>query len=63
MELDKKLVAAIGTAVTAYIQAEKTGEQAAPARPVRTVSNAWGQSGRYEIMRNRQMWQLRIVSR
>ena len=61
MERDKKVVAAIGTAVTAYIQEEKAAEQAARTRALRPPTNAWNLSGRQEIMRNRQMWQLRIV--
>jgi hypothetical protein len=60
MDIDKKIVAAIGSAVTAYIQAERSAEQAAsPA--ARPSASAWSQSGRQEIMRNRQMWQLHIV--
>ena len=62
MEIDKKVVAAIGTAVTAYIQSERAAEQAARAQAAHAPANLWGQSGRQEIMRNRQMWQLRIVS-
>ena len=61
MEIDKKLVAAIGTAVTAYMREEDAAKRAAREPERRAVSNTWGQSGRQEIMRNRQMWQLRIV--
>jgi len=61
MEQDKKIVAAIGTAVTAYIQDEKSAAQPARKGAARQAANAWSQSGRQEIMRNRQMWQLRIV--
>ena len=61
MEQDKKIVAAIGTAITAYIRDEKAAVQASRAQPARPVASAWSQSGRQEIMRNRQMWQLRIV--
>jgi len=61
MEIDKKLVAAIGTAVTAYMREEDAAERAAREPERQAVSNIWGQSGRQEIMRNRQMWQLRIV--
>jgi hypothetical protein len=61
MEANPKVVAAIGTAVTAYIQEEKAAKQAARVRAAQQTANAWGQSGRQEIMRNRQMWQLRIV--
>ena len=61
MELDKKVVAAIGTAVTTYIREQRDAEQSARARSVRPAASAWSQSGRQEIMRNRQMWQLRIV--
>jgi hypothetical protein len=64
MEIDAKVAAAISTAVTAYIEAESAAEQAAAcARFVGPVASLWGQSGRQEIMRNRQLWQLRIVPR
>ena len=63
MELDKKVVAAVGVGVTAYIAAEKAAERAARMRSVRPAASAWTHSGRQEIMRNRQMWQLRIVPR
>jgi seryl-tRNA(Sec) selenium transferase len=62
MDIDKRTVAAICTAVREYIQAEKAVEKASQARTVRPATNIWSQSGRQEIMRNRQMWQLRIVS-
>jgi len=61
MELDKKVIAAIGTAVTAYVQSQRAAEQAARTRRSRPVVNVWNRSGREEIMRNRQMWQIRIV--
>lgn len=61
MEIDKKMVAAIGVAVTRYIQEEKAAIGAARERAQRPAANLWSQSGRQEIMRNRQMWQLRIV--
>ncbi len=63
MELDKKVVAAIGTAVTVYVQSQRAAEQAARTRQSRPTTHVWNQSGREEIMRNRQMWQLRIVPR
>jgi hypothetical protein len=63
MELDKKVVAAISTAVTSYIQEEKAAEVVARGRRTCPMTNVWGRTGRQEIMRNRQMWQLRIVSR
>ena len=61
MELDKKVVAAISTAVTAHIREGKAAEQAVREREMRPAAGAWSLSGRQEIMRNRQMWQLRIV--
>ncbi|UCD56897.1 MAG: hypothetical protein JSV16_13905 [Candidatus Hydrogenedentota bacterium] len=62
MELDKKVVAAISAGVTSYIQAQKAAERAARTRlAVRTTADLWSQSGRQQIMRNREMWQLRIV--
>jgi hypothetical protein len=63
MEVDKKLVAAISTAVKEYIQAERAAAQASRSQrhESQQATNAWSQSGRQEIMRNRQMWQLRIV--
>ena len=61
MELDKKVIAAIGTAVTAYVQSQRAAEQAARTRRVQSIANVWNLAGREEIMRNRQMWQLRIV--
>ena len=61
MELDKKIVAGICTAVKEYIQIEKATEAAARTQALRPTTNAWTLSGRQEIMRNRQMWQLRIV--
>jgi len=61
MEIDKKTVAAIGAAMTSYIQEEKSAERAARKNAERPAANLWSQSGRQEIMRNRQMWQLRIV--
>ncbi|MBI5115943.1 hypothetical protein HZA56_05675 [Candidatus Poribacteria bacterium] len=64
MKLDKKVVAAVNAAVVAYIEAEKVAVQAArPARFAGPATDSWSQSGRQEIMRHRQMWQLRIVSR
>ncbi len=62
MELDSKVVAAIGVGVASYIQAERA-ERAARERAVRPAANLWSQSGRQQLMRNRQMWQLRIVPR
>ena len=60
MELDKKLVAAIGTAVTSYLM-EEEAERAARERAEYPQASMWSQSGRQDIMRNRQMWQMRIV--
>ncbi len=62
--VDKKVVAAINMAVMAYIQAEKAATQAVrPARFAGPATDTWSQSGRQEIMRHRQMWQLRVVPR
>lgn len=61
MEIDKKMVAAIGAAMASYVQEEKSAERAARKSAERPAANLWSQSGRQEIMRNRQMWQLRIV--
>lgn len=61
MDIDKKTVAAICTAVNEYIQAEKAMEEVSRAKTFRPITRIWSQSGRQEIMRNRQMWQLRIV--
>jgi len=61
MDIDKRLVAAICTAVKEYIAVEKAQETTARTQASRPPTNAWIQSGRQEIMRNRQMWQLRIV--
>ena len=63
MDIDKRLVAAICTAVKEYIQAERAEEEVtrSRAKASRPAADAWSQSGRQEIMRNRQMWQLRIV--
>ena len=63
MELDRKVVAAISMAVTSYIRDEKAAEAVAQKRPAHPAANVWGQTGRQEIMRNRQMWQMRIISR
>ncbi len=63
MELDNKVVAAISAGVTSYIQAEKTARHAAQPQAARHAANEWSRSGRQEIMRNRQLWQLRIVPR
>jgi hypothetical protein len=64
MKVDKKVVAVINTAVVAYIEAEKAAAKIArPARFTGPAANTWSQSGRQEIMRHRQMWQLRIVPR
>jgi hypothetical protein len=60
MELDKKLVAAIGTAVTKYLM-EEEAERAVRERAKYPQASMWSQSGRQDIMRNRQMWQMRIV--
>lgn len=58
---DKKVIAAIGTAVTTYILSQRAAEEAARTRRLRSIANVWNLVGREEIMRNRQMWQLRIV--
>jgi hypothetical protein len=63
MELDKKLVAAISAGVNAYIESQQAAERAARERPSLPTIDLWSQSGRQEIMRHRQMWQLRIVPR
>ena len=63
MKLDKKVVAAISTAVTNYIQEEKTAEAVAHERRTCPMTNIWGRTGRQEIMRNRQIWQMRIISK
>jgi len=60
MEIDTKVVAAIGAAVTTYIEEERAAARELPA-PL--LASAWTLSGRQEIMRNRQMWQIRIVPR
>ena len=62
MDIDKKVVAAIGVAVTAYVLEQRAAERDVLERADRRAARAWSQSGRQEIMRNRQMWQLRIVS-
>lgn len=61
MNRDRKLVAAVGTAVTMYIREEENARNAARERAERAKENIWAQAGRQEIMRNRQMWQMRIV--
>ncbi|RJP69531.1 MAG: hypothetical protein C4532_10855 [Candidatus Abyssobacteria bacterium SURF_17] len=65
MDIDKKIIAAITAGVTGYIQAERAAalaEQVPTARPHgRAVLPTWSRAGREELMRNRQMWQLRIV--
>lgn len=58
MKPDGKLVAAIGAAVTMYMAEEEAAERERPARP---AASEWSRSGRQELMRNRQMWQMRIV--
>ena len=69
MDTDKKIVAAIGMAVTSYIADEKAAALAAGERESGRVfnqaqaANVWGTSGRQEIMRNRQVWQMRLVPR
>ena len=63
MKLDKKVVAAISMAVTSYIQEEQAALAVAHRRPEPPAANVWGRTGRQEIMRNRQMWQMRIISR
>jgi hypothetical protein len=62
METNRKVVAAIGAAVTTYIEEEKAAARDARKRPAHpSAPGAWSVSGRQEIMRNRQLWQLRIV--
>ena len=61
MELDKKLVAAISTAVTSYLMEEEEAERATRMHAEYPEASVWSQSGRQDIMRNRQMWQMRIV--
>ncbi len=63
MNPNKKVVAAISMAVTSYIREENASMAAAQKRPEPAAANVWGQTGRREIMRNRQMWQMRIISR
>lgn len=60
MELDKKLVAAISTAVTSYLM-EEEAERSTRMHAEYPQASVWSQSGRQDIMRNRQMWQMRIV--
>ena len=61
MKPDGKLVAAIGAAVTMYMAEEKAAERVECKRPTRPSASEWSRSGREELMRNRQMWQMRIV--
>jgi hypothetical protein len=69
MNIDKKIVAAIGVAVTSYIADEKAaalaagGPESGRAFNQAQAANVWGTSGRQEIMRNRQIWQMRLVPR
>jgi hypothetical protein len=65
MSVDKKMAAVIGTAVSAYLEAERAEQAAARSQPPVPAQRLrlWGQAGRQDIMRNRQMWQLRIVPR
>jgi hypothetical protein len=63
MQADGKVVAAIGTAVAMCLADEEAAERAERLREVRPVASPWSQTGRQELMRNRQMWQLRIVPR
>ena len=63
MQTDGKVVAAIGAAVTMYMAEEKAAECVECERPARPSARAWSQEGRQELMRNRQMWQMRIVPR
>jgi hypothetical protein len=64
MEMDRKVISAIGAAVTAYLEEERAEEAVRPqiATPAATL-RLWGQMGRQEIMRNRQLWQMKIVPR
>ena len=59
-----KKIAAIVTAVAAYLQAEEQAGRAelASERPGAAPS-LWGSSGRAEIMQMRMLWQRRIVSK
>ena len=59
-----KKIAAIVTAVAAYLQAEEQAWQA-ELSPERSgvAPSLWGSSGRAEIMQMRMLWQRRIVSK
>jgi len=61
--LDTKKIAAIGAAVSAFLEEEMIQDTAQRIPPPALGLRAWSQSGRQEIMRNRQLWQLRIVPR
>jgi len=63
--IEPKIVAAIGTAIHAYIeearlaQAEAELAAQAPAVPLERI-NLWGIAGRRDLMMQRQLWQLRV---
>ncbi len=58
--MDKKKIAAIMTAVNAYMKTEPESA-AAVFRP--TVLSLWGGDGRRQIMSMRTIWQLRIFKK
>jgi hypothetical protein len=56
----KKVIAAIMSAVSSYLQEEEAARAEAPAVRAPVLASAWAVAGRQEIMQMRRFWQLRI---
>ncbi|MDY6855017.1 MAG: hypothetical protein SWO11_09995 [Thermodesulfobacteriota bacterium] len=64
MEIEKRKLAAISTAIFTYLNEEgETNELKGTKAPVQISSNAWGLFGRQEMMRMRSLLQGRMLQR
>jgi hypothetical protein len=65
MQVDNKVVAAIGAALQLFMQAEQQPAVAVEEKQVvdipRPAFNAWAMAGRQAAMEVRRFWQMRLV--
>jgi len=56
----KKVMAAIMSAVSSYLQEEEAARAEMPAVRAPVLASVWAMAGRQDIMQMRRLWQLRI---
>ncbi|TET38449.1 MAG: hypothetical protein E3J72_02870 [Planctomycetota bacterium] len=63
MDIDSKKIAAIVSAINAYLSTEQTGFTGGNGASHTATSSAWAMAGRRDMMNLRRVWQLKLGTR